>query len=68
MGIYTPEQGNRTNVPSYETPVLTGPAYRNTLVESEYVNNTSLLTNVTGIPVKVTYLRQHISENEERLS
>lgn len=65
MPIYTPNTGGRTDVPAAETPKILPDEYRHSLVTSQRVNNTSLLSNVTGIPIVVDYYRQHLGASEE---
>lgn len=65
MAIINTNFGTKQDKPS--GPKILPEQYHHTLVDSKYTPGTSLLSNVTGTPVKVEYYRQNLGASEEQM-
>lgn len=67
MAIFTPSVGDNPSVPTPDGPKAYDAQFRPSIVESRYNNTTSLLSNVTGTPVRVNYYRQYLGKDEQAM-
>lgn len=63
--LYNPQTGAKD--PVVDDPKVFNPEYKSSIVDSVYTNQTSLLSNVTGTPVRTNYYRQHAGKSEEQI-
>lgn len=68
MGAFTPGVGDNPTVPTPSGPKIYDDTYKSSVVDSVYVNGTSLLTFVTGTPVRTQYYRQYLGADEVPIS
>ncbi|UVD41803.1 hypothetical protein KPN8_12 [Klebsiella phage KPN8] len=64
MGVFTPGTGDNPTVTTAEGPKIYADDYKSSIVDSVYVHGTSLLTFVTGTPVRTQYYRQYLGADE----
>lgn len=64
MGFFKPAPGLEDK-PDLNKPTIYSKEYRHAIVDSEYTPHTSLLHNVSGLPVRCDYYRQYSGQSEE---